>query len=226
MALPGASAHHAGAVLRLRAGDAIVLFNGDGGEYAAQITGMKPAVTVDIGARRDVECEAPLSVTLAQVIASGDAMDWLVQKSVELGVARLVPLMSSRSVVRLSDERAIRRREHWRQIAIGAAEQCGRNRLMAVEPPCKLPDFLALPRAGDELRLVMSPVAGSNLGEMPAPKGPITLLVGPEGGFAADEIVAAQLCGYRAVRLGPRVLRAETAGIAAMAAMLARWGDY
>lgn len=224
--LPAAAAHHASGVLRLAPGAAVTLFDGAGGEYACRITAVKPEVTADVLARLDTEREAPLAITLAQVVPAGDRMDWVVEKAVELGVARLAPLMSARSVVRLAGERAERRRSHWQQVAVSAAEQCGRNRLMAVEAPQPLAAFLAEAATAGATRLVMMPRTGSNLSGLPAPRESLTLLVGPEGGLTEDECAAALGCGYRALRLGPRVLRADTAGLAAVAAVLARWGDF
>lgn len=225
-ALPREAAHHAAGVLRLQSGAAVTLFNGEGGEYQARIAAIRPEVVAEVQEFVAVEREAPVSITLAQVIPAGDRMDGVVQKAVELGVARLVPLMSSRSVVRLTGERAGRRVAHWQQVAIGAAEQCGRNRLMAIAPASLLPHFLAEDGHARGLRLVMMPRSGSNLSALPPPDGAATLLVGPEGGLTEDEYLAAAASGYRDIRLGPRVLRADTAGIAAVAALLARWGDF
>lgn len=224
--LPPDAAHHAARVLRLETGNAIVLFNGEGGEYRATITQIgKNGVTAKTGAYHDRESESPLHVSLAQAISTGEKMDFTLQKAVELGVAHIQPLAGARSVVRLSGERAEKRVRHWRQVAVAACEQCGRNRVPAVAPILDLDDWLAGLAAG-ELRLILSPDAPLGLPELPPPSGPITLLVGPEGGLAPGEILAAQSRGFTPVRLGPRVLRTETAALAALAAMQALWGDF
>lgn len=226
LALPEAVAHHAMKVLRLREGDALVLFDGQGGEY--------PATLIDAGRHararllewRDIECEAPLAVTLAQCLPSGDKMDWVVQKAVELGVAAVQPLASRRSVVRLSGERAARRVEHWAQVAVSACEQSGRNRPPMFHDLADLPSWLARPSPVNELRIFLSPHEGARLADLPRPQGGLTLLVGPEGGLDEGEELAVRGAGFQAVNLGPRVLRTETAGLAALAAAMTLWGDF
>lgn len=230
--LPEAAAHHALRVLRLRAGDPVVLFDGKGGEYAGRLVEAGRAVRVELGAWRDIERESPLRITLAQALPAGDKMDWIVQKAVELGAVRVVPLAAARSVVRLVGERAARRVEHWRQVAVSACEQCGRNRLPEVLPVLDLRSWLAglaglAEKQGetDGLRLLLSPGgAALRLGEV-SPRGGVALLIGPEGGLTDDESAAAAACGFRAVSLGPRILRTETAGLAALAALAALHGD-
>ncbi len=226
MALPEAAAHHVAAVLRLQVGADISVFSGDGGEFCARIMALKPKVVVELLEFDPIEREAPLELTLAHVMPAGDRMDGVVQKAAELGVARLVPLMSRRSVLKLVGERAERRRRHWQLVAAGASEQCGRNRVMAVDVPRPLSHFLGEARDVRATKLVMMPRSGSNLSALAAPHDGLQLLVGPEGGFADDECTAALACGYRALQLGPRVLRADTAGLAAVAAMLTLWGDF
>lgn len=226
--LPEAAAHHALRVLRLHAGDPVVLFDGEGGEYAGRLVEAGRAVRVELGAWRDIERESPLRITLAQALPAGDKMDWIVQKAVELGAARIVPLAAARSVVRLAGERAARRVEHWRQVAVSACEQCGRNRVPEVLPVLDLRRWLAglAQEQGetDGLRLLLSPGAGRRLGEA-SPQGGVVLLIGPEGGLTDDEAAAAAACGFRAASLGPRILRTETAGLAALAALAALHGD-
>jgi 16S rRNA (uracil1498-N3)-methyltransferase len=225
-ALPEAAAHHAARVLRLRGGDAVTLFNGQGGEYAAVITAIgKHQVEVEVGAHAAIERESPLTVTLVQALSSGERMDLTIQKAVELGVTRIVPVESERSVVRLKGERADKRRAHWRQVVISACEQCGRNRVPAVEPLLPLAVWLA----GEEstaLRWLLAPGAATALRAQAHPDRAIELLVGPEGGFTDAEVAAAQRAGYQPVRLGPRVLRTETAAPALLAALQALWGDF
>lgn len=223
--LPEAPAHHAARVLRLRVGDAVVLFDGRGGEFAATIAAIgKHAVSVDVGAHHAVERESPVDVTLVQAISSGDRMDLTVQKAVELGVARIVPVESERCVVRLKGERAEKRVAHWQQIAIGACEQCGRNRVPGIMPIATLDAWLAVASAAQRWQL--APGAAKPWREMPRPDRPIEILVGPEGGLTDAEIAAATRAGFEPVRLGPRVLRTETAAPALLAAMQALWGDF
>ncbi|TDG08762.1 16S rRNA (uracil(1498)-N(3))-methyltransferase [Paraburkholderia guartelaensis] len=219
-------------VLRLQPGDTIVLFNGLGGEYNAEIVGMERRDTqVRIGPHRDVEAEPPYRVTLAQGVAGNDKMDWLIEKAVELGATHFVPLTASRSVVRLSGERAVRRQVHWQRIVQASCEQCGRNRLPDVAPARDIAAWLdSLPkRPGEgELRLLLSPRANVAFSTLPVepPSGEVTVLIGPEGGFSSQEEAAALDQGFIAMGLGPRVLRTETAGIAVLAALAARWGGW
>lgn len=219
-------------VLRLQPGDSVVLFNGEGGEYSAELVEVeRRAVQVRIREFRPIEVETPYQLTLAQGIAGGDKMDWLIEKAVELGASCFVPLTTTRSVVRLAGERAQRRHAHWQGIVRAACEQCGRNRLPEVMPVREIATWLgALPReAGEgELRFLLSPRASIHFSALPAtpPQGRVTMLVGPEGGFSAAEEAAATDYGFTAVGLGPRVLRTETAGIAVLAALAARWGGW
>ncbi len=223
--LPVAAAHHAARVLRLRAGDAVVLFDGRGGEYAAAITAVgKQQVAVETGAHHAVERESPIDVTLVQAISSGDRMDVTIQKAVELGATRVVPVESERCVVRLKGERAEKRVAHWQQIAIGACEQCGRNRVPEVTEV--VPFDVALARPGAAQRWLLAPGATSSLRDLPRAGKPIEILVGPEGGLTDAEIAAARRAGFEPVRLGPRVLRTETAAPALLAALQALWGDF
>jgi 16S rRNA (uracil1498-N3)-methyltransferase len=225
-ALPSAAAHHATQVLRLRVGDAVTLFDGSGGEYAAQIARMSPrSVGLRVVEKLAVERESPLSITLAQALIANDRMDYVIQKSVELGATTIVPVAAVRSVTRLDGARAERRLEHWRQIVIASCEQCGRNRLPEVQPPCDLRDWLRRPSRA-ALRLLPSPRAHDSLSALTQPAGAIELLIGPEGGLAPEEEAAALDAGFRAVHLGPRVLRTETAGPAMLAALDALWGDW
>jgi 16S rRNA (uracil1498-N3)-methyltransferase len=226
VALPSSAAHHASQVLRLRIGDAATLFDGEGGEYDAQIARVTPrAVSLRVIERRATERESPLQITLVQSLVASERMDYAIQKAVELGAVAIAPVASSRSVVRLDGARAHRRVEHWRQIVIASSEQCGRNRLAIVHAPCELREWLQRP-SNASLRLLLAPGAAQSLAALEAPAGGIELLVGPEGGLAPDEETAALAAGFRGVRLGPRVLRTETAGPAMLAAMNALWGDW
>lgn len=227
--LPEDAARHACRVLRLRVGDELTLFDGRGGEYAACIASIgRQTVRVDVGSWRDAECEAPIAVTLVQALQSGEKMDMTIQKAVELGAARIVPVHSKRSVVRLEGERAQRRVDHWRGVAASACEQCGRNRVPPVAALTSLAHWLGAAPGDGVLRLMLAPGAGQTLAdvERPAPGSRIELLIGAEGGLAPDEIEMARAAGYRALRLGPRILRTETAGLAALAAMQSLWGDF
>ena len=171
-----------------------------------------------------VERESPLRVGLAQVISSGERMEFTVQKAVELGVAWIQPLTARRGKVRLKDERAERRTLHWQRIVIAACEQCGRNRVPLVHPIADLTQWLGAMTA-DGLRLVLEPDADPHLSKIPRIDGELILLAGGESGFAAEDIEAAVLRGFKPVRLGPRTLRTETAGLTALAALQALWGD-
>lgn len=222
--LPDALAHHAVRVLRLRDGEPIVLFDGHGGERHAVLRVRGREVDAELGERSEVERESPLRIVLAQALASGDKMDWIVQKAVELGVEAVWPLQAERSVLRLAGERADKRVEHWRQVAISACEQSGRNRVPELMPVRSLRDCLAT--EGEGLSLVLDPQAGQRLAELPPPAGQVRLLIGPEGGWSDAELALCRSVGCVGVRLGPRVLRTETAGLAAIAAMQALWGDY
>lgn len=227
VALPPFAARHAVRVLRLAEGDSLTLFNGEGGEYPGQIeTTGKDQVLVRLGDHRDVERESPLALILVQAVQGADKMDFTVQKAVELGVGRFQPVASRRSVVRLVGDRADKRVEHWRGVAVSACEQCGRNRVPAIDPVLPLEKYLARPAAPDTLRLVLSPGGATSLAQVPQPQGPVELLVGAEGGLAPEEVAQAQGAGFLPLVLGPRVLRTETAGLAALAAIHALWGDF
>ncbi|MDP2795603.1 MAG: 16S rRNA (uracil(1498)-N(3))-methyltransferase [Sulfurisoma sp.] len=230
VALPEAAGHHVARVLRFQAGDALTLFDGCGGEWAATISRIhKDEVHADLKSFDPVERELPFAVTLVQGIAAADKMDWIIQKCVELGVASIRPVAAKRSVIRLSGERMERRVAHWQAIAAAACEQCGRNRVPRVAPIVDLPQYLGEPggdnEGGDELRLLALPTVARRLRDLPRPVGGLSLLVGPEGGFEEGELLAARAVGVEGVNLGPRVLRTETAGVAAIAGMMALWGE-
>jgi 16S rRNA (uracil1498-N3)-methyltransferase len=226
IALPDAAAHHAARVLRLGAGDAITLFRGDDGEFAARILRVEPrGVKVQIGPADAADRESPLQVTLVQGLAAADRMDYAIQKAVELGVHAIQPVTTARSVARLDPARAAKRALHWRQISIAACEQCGRNHLPRLHPLLQFDAWLAAPSAAT-LRLLLAPDAERTLATLAPPAGSIEILVGPEGGLTPEEAAAAQRRGFGALRLGPRVLRTDTAGPALLAALNAQWGDW
>jgi 16S rRNA (uracil1498-N3)-methyltransferase len=224
--LPDEAAHHAIKVLRLAVGDEVDLFDGQGGEWRGRLGRAGKAVTVQLHSFADGERESPLAITLVQGLPAADKMDWIVQKSVELGVAAIRPVAMRRSVIRLSGERMERRVAHWQAVAVAACEQCGRNRVPAVGMLIDLPQFLGEIPAQNALRLMLAPGVVSPLTALPKPTGPVSLLIGPEGGFEEGELAAATFAGFQPVSLGPRILRTETAGLAALAALQALWGDF
>src|SRR5882672_119296 len=221
--LPDRAVHHL-AVLRLRRGDPVTLFNGRGGEFSAELTRVsgKDALA-RVLSEHSAERESPLSIALAQCVSAGDRMDTTLQKSTELGVSKIVPLASTRAVVRLSGDRAEKRVAHWRNVVIAACEQCGRNRVPEVASITDIEVFLA-GTSVDGLKLLLAPDADQTLKQLPQPQS-VVLLVGPEGGLTAPERAQAARVGFIPVRFGPRVLRTETAPLAAIAAIQTLWGD-
>lgn len=223
--LPEPVARHAVRVLRLPPGAPMVLFDGRGGEYPAHIERIeKDKVFAELAAWREVERESPLAVTLVQALQAGDKMDFTIQKAVELGVRDIVPVESRRSVLKLAGDRAAKRVAHWQGVAASACEQCGRNQVPLVAPLERLDQWLARPADG-VLRLMLAPDAEETLAGI-VPASQVQLLIGAEGGLDPQEVIAARQSGFRAVRLGPRVLRTETAGLAALAALQVLWGDF
>ncbi|TXI72051.1 MAG: 16S rRNA (uracil(1498)-N(3))-methyltransferase [Dechloromonas sp.] len=223
--LPEPVARHAVRVLRLPPGAPMVLFDGRGGEYLAHIQRIeRERVVAELASWQDVERESPLAVTLVQALQAGEKMDFTIQKAVELGVRDIVPVESRRSVLRLSGDRAAKRVAHWQGVAASACEQCGRNQVPLVAPLEKLENWLARP-ADASLRLMLAPDADDALVDLP-PASAVQLLIGAEGGLDPQEVLAAKQAGFRPVRMGPRVLRTETAGLAALAILQALWGDF
>ena len=223
--LPPGPARHAARVLRLAAGDTLHLFNGLGGAFVARIEHIsKEDVAVQVTAFNDRECESPLQVMLAQGISSGERMDFTLQKAVELGISAIQPIAAKRSAVKLAGERADKRVAHWHGVVQSACEQSGRNRVPPVGQPLSLATWLGQRPAGR--LLFLSPLASARLADLPPPQGLQILVAGPEGGFEADEIAALESADAIPVRLGPRVLRTETAALAALAAMQTLWGDF
>jgi len=225
--LPSGPAQHLVRVLRTQPGDAVVVFNGRGGEFAAIIESVRRNdVTVRVGAHVAIERESSLATTLLQGIARGDKMDHILQKATELGVGRVIPVMSERSNVRLDADAAMRKQEHWQAVVAAACEQCGRNRVPEVMLP--LAHAAALQATTAELKLLLSPEEGvlslPALLTRPTPRS-VALLVGPEGGLDQQEASSAQQHGFVACRLGPRVLRTETAALAALSVLQSIGGD-
>lgn len=223
--LPDAAAYHVARVLRLRAGAPLVLFDGSGGDFRAAIVAVEgDRVRVSVGERSAGLRESPLAITLVQAVSRGERMDWTLQKATELGVKRIQPVLSTRSVVRLDEQQAARKLRHWQAIVGAACEQCGRSVLPEIRPPLDLARFLAeAPREGQ--RLVLSPTGPASLAGLASMAARVELLIGPEGGLDDAEIDAAARAGFAPVRVGPRVLRTETAGIVALAVLQALWGD-
>lgn len=225
--LPEDAAHHAVHVLRLREGEEVTLFNGRGGEYAGRIAAIERLrVSVDVLAHRAIERESPLAVTLVQGVSSREKMDFTLQKATELGVAALQPVVAARSLGRIAGERAEQKRSHWLRVAIAACEQCGRNRVPEVLEPLSLAQYCRA-AAAPGLRLLLAPGAPTGLRSVALRlAGAATLAAGPEAGFTAEEEAMLADAGFIAVRLGPRVLRTETAALAALAALNALAGDF
>jgi 16S rRNA (uracil1498-N3)-methyltransferase len=225
--LSESAAAHAGKALRLEAGDEATLFNGDGFDYRCMLTTVKKnEVSAQITGAEKVDSESPLDITLLQAISSGDRMDFTIQKAVELGVRKIQPINSQRSVVKLNAERAEKRTEHWQNIAISACEQSGRAFVPKVLPPLALDKWLSLNPQQQELRMQLNPTGAKRLAEISKPSNGITLLIGAEGGLSPEEIDTATKNGFESILLGPRILRTETAALTAIAAMQTLWGDF
>jgi 16S rRNA (uracil1498-N3)-methyltransferase len=224
----GTAANHIARVLRLRVGDSLTLFDGRGGEYDARIEEFgKNVVNVTVNEHRSVERESPLHITLAQGVSRGERMDLVVQKATELGVARIVPVLTERCVVRLDAKQAEGKLRHWRGIVIAACEQSGRNRLPEVSEPVSFHAYLQSEKANDSggQRLLLSPLGGQRVRDLTATTDRVSVLIGPEGGLTELEHELAQGAGFTAIRLGPRVLRTETAALAALTALQQQLGD-
>ena len=224
LTLTDAPAHYLSRVLRMQPGQSLVLFNGDGQDYPARITETtKSRVRVRVAQGAPVDTESPLPVTLAQVISRGDRMDYVIQKSVEMGVTRIQPLTSERCEVKLQGQREEKRLRHWQQVAVSAAEQCGRAIVPDVQPLMSLQQWLSQTEHS-KLCLVLHHRSSTALDTLPAPES-LTLLVGPEGGLNDDEIETAEAAGFISTTLGPRVMRTETAPVSALAVCQWLWGD-
>jgi 16S rRNA (uracil1498-N3)-methyltransferase len=226
LSLPDSAARHITTVLRLKVGAALTLFNGNGGEYRAELlSSQKRHVQARILEHHAIEREVPWPLCLALCVSKGSKMDLSVQKATELGATQIQPLISTRSVVKLDTERAARRQQHWRDIVISSSEQCARNRLSEIAPVADLATWIqsnSLPG----LKLMFTPQADQLLVNIPPPDTTgICLLIGPEGGFSENEITTAKAQGFQGVSFGQRILRAETAAIAGLSAVLALWSQ-
>ena len=220
--LPETQAHYIGRVLRHTAGDAVQLFDGSGREFLGELTEVdKKRVRVELRETFAGLGESPLRIHLGQGLSRGERMDWAIQKATELGASAISPIVSERCEVRLKDERADKRMAHWRQVAISACEQCGRSLIPTIHPPIGLDDWLEQVEA--ELKLVLHPVAEPWASH--ARPGSLAFLIGPEGGLTEAEVEQAKTHGFHAARLGPRVLRTETAPVVALSVAQQLWGD-
>ena len=221
--LPEAQAHYLSRVLRLNVGAKVQLFDGSGQEYRGELTGVtKKTVQVSLQECLEGLPESSLPIHLGQGLSRGERMDWAIQKATELGVAEITPLFTERCEVRLNDERAQKRLEHWQHIAISACEQCGRSKVPVIHPPQSLKDWQT--RVEADLKLLLHPVAQS-LTEHAMPSS-LAFLIGPEGGLTEDEVAHASQSGFQPARLGPRVLRTETAPVVALSVAQQLWGDF
>ena len=221
--LPEAQAHYIGRVLRMGPGDAVQLFDGSGQEYLGQLLEVgKRNVRVSLDQALAGQPDSPLQIHLGQGLSRGERMDWAIQKATELGANEITPIVSERCEVRLKDERADKRLAHWRQVAISACEQCGRSTLPVIHPPLTLAEWLKGSEA--ELKLVLHPVAEPLTSHAKPAK--LAFLIGPEGGLSEAEVDQAKAAGFHAARLGPRVLRTETAPVVALSVAQQLWGDF
>lgn len=221
------AATHATKVLRLGVGDSLVLFCGDGADYTCELTTVqKSAVMARVKSKQALENESPLNMTLLLGVSAGDRMDIAVQKAVELGVNKIIPLKTERSVVKLDDDKAKKRVMHWQNIAIAACEQSGRAFVPEIVAPTTLNVFFTKNANEDTTRITLDPLADKKLADLPKPKGEIQLLIGAEGGLSANEIALSNQFGFIGVQLGKRILRTETAPLAAIASMQTLWGDF
>ena len=226
LVVEGTAANHITRVLRLRRGEALTVFDGSGGEFGARIEEFrKDSVVVCVEEHRKLDRESPLSLTLAQGISRGERMDWVIQKATEIGVTRIIPVLTERSVVKLDAKQSQRKLQHWQGIATAACEQSGRTRMPDITYPVGLHDFLQQDRETPGARLLLSPAGALRIGDLTKPDGGMTVLIGPEGGLAEPEQRAALAAGFVGVRLGPRVLRTETAAVAALTLLQHQFGD-
>lgn len=217
------SVHYLRTVLRLKQGDELVVFDGAGAEFTAVLReAQRDGVRIQLGEAVHRDAESPLTTRLGLGISRGERMDWAIQKAVELGVSAITPLFTEHCVVQLDEARKAQRSRHWQKIAQSACEQCGRNRLPEIHEPATLRDWVMQKKG---LGIFLHPHGGRSLHELTPPGGPICLLSGPEGGFSAGERLLALDAGFVPLRLGPRILRTETAALAALAAVQTLWGD-
>jgi len=224
--LDGDRARYLAKVLRVRVGDRLTVFNGEGPEWPATVTRIsKSAVGLELGESFEAGTESPLKIHLVQGISRGDRMDLVVQKATELGVKRITPVLTEYGVVKLDADRAEKRRAHWQKIANGACEQSGRTRLPLIDTPISMKNWFGSKPGEVDAELILAPGAATSLASISAPETKVCVLIGPEGGFSVTEYGDAQVSGFTAVSLGPRVLRTESAAIATLAVLQSLWGD-
>jgi len=222
----GDRARYLGRALRLRVGDEIIVFNGEGPEWTATIDAMtKSTATLRICDSYEAGTESPLKIHLVQGVSRGERMDYVVQKATELGIKRITPVLTEYGVVKFDEKRAAKRREHWEHIAVSACEQCGRTRLPLIDSPMSLKDWFGSKPNDVDAELILRPGAPVGLTGIEAPTTKVCVLIGPEGGFSETEYEDATIADFDAVSLGPRVLRTETAAVAALSVLQSRWGD-
>lgn len=224
-ALSETAANHAVRVLRLREGDRVTLFNGDGHDYDGTLHLGKRDARVQVVAAEAVANESPLAITLVQAIARGEKMDLILQKATELGVAKVLPVTSDRTEVKLDEDRADKRILHWQRVLESACEQCGRAQVPQIESPMPLERAARWLAEGEDTRLVLHPEGGKPLSQLDCGEA-VAIAIGPEGGFSERDLAVLSAAGFQRMTLGPRVLRTETAGLAAIAALQTRFGDF
>ena len=226
-ALSENAAAHATRVMRLKVGDTLTLFCGDGVDYQCALVSVeKKTASVEVLSQEKINNESPLNMRLLQGISSGDRMDYTIQKAVELGVTEIFPLSTERSVTKLSGDRAEKRVEHWQGVAIAACEQSGRAVLPKIHFPLTLAQWLSQHDTQQSLNLLLNPVAAKTLAQLTKPENQIHLLIGPEGGLSPGEIELANHNNFQSIVLGPRILRTETAALTAISSMQTLWGDF
>ena len=227
LSLGGEQARYVGRVLRLRPGDSLTVFDGTGGEYSATVGNVtKQELNLIVGGHVSRNMESPLRLQLVQGISRGERMDIVVQKATELGVHRITPVLTDYSVVKLDPERAAKRRNHWQKVAQSACKQCRRNVVPAIDAPLPLLDWFADNQGADKLQLILQADAKDAMPAIDLQGNDLSILIGPEGGFSQAEYERAAAAGLQAVKLGPRVMRTETAALAALSIAQANWGDY
>ncbi len=224
--LQAEQARYLGRVLRCSPGDLVQVFNGEDGEWSATIENLgKNSVTLKVGGRNEITTESALDVHIVQGISRGERMDFVVQKATELGVKRITPVLTNHGVVRLDQRRAEKRRAHWQHIADSACEQSGRTRPPLVDAPLSLNSWFGARNSSDVTEIILMPGATTSFASIRSPTARLCLLIGPEGGFSEREYEDAEIAGFRAVSIGPRILRTETAALAAITIAQSCWGD-
>ena len=227
LVLQGEQANYLGRALRSRVGDSVIVFNGKGGEWPASIEHIsKNSVTLRLGVVVESATESPLKIHLVQGISRGERMDFVVQKATELGVSRITPVLTHHGMVKLDQKRADKRRQHWQHVAESACEQSGRTQPPRIDEPLALNTWFGDRDSAGKMEVVLQAAATSSLASLTAPTAGLCLLVGPEGGFSEREYEDAEIAGFQAASLGPRILRTETAALAAVTVAQSCWGDF